>query len=213
MKNNENHSSSIGVVGGGQLAQMLVEAAEKLGIDLSIQTDSKLDPAARIVNSGNLVLAKTKDINGTRLLSEKSQHITFENEWIDIESLSLLEDSGVDFIPSLTSMAPLVNKLSQRKLLNKLDIPGPKWISLSLFKTDDLKLDKDWHFPLMAKSSLGGYDGKGTKVIKSNKELLALINEVDVSKSFIYKSMMYTQITNFINTFGNFKISFFTNFA
>ena len=27
-------------------------------------------------------------------------------------------------------------------------------------------------------------------------------NEIDISKSFIYKSMMYTQIPNFINTFG-----------
>ena len=59
-------------------------------------------------------------------------------------------------------------------MLNKLNIPGPEWITLSSLNINDLLLKDGWKFPLMAKSSLGGYDGKGTKVINDYSELSKL---------------------------------------
>ena len=189
MKIEANQNCSIGVVGGGQLAQMLANAGKDLGVQVVVQTGSEFDPA--ISSAADVIYADTKDLDGTKQLAQQCSSVTFENEWVDIEGLSILEDSGVVFVPSLSAISPLVNKLSQRKLLNKLNIPGPEWITLSSFSITELMLKDGWKFPLMAKSSLGGYDGKGTKVIRDYSELRDLLRSVNPKNWFLEKWVDY----------------------
>ena len=159
----------IGVVGGGQLAMLLIEAGKKRDIDVVVQTAAKTDPAAKKTNQ--LVLHDPTNPVGTKLLAEKTRLITFENEWVDISSLLSLENNGVSFVPRLQSIRPLINKITQRELLNSLDIPCPDWMAIPLKKSSEIDLPADWGFPLMAKAAKGGYDGKGTKIIKNLKQL------------------------------------------
>ena len=159
----------IGVVGGGQLAMLLIEAGKKRNVDVVVQTAAKTDPAAKKTNQ--LVLHDPTNPVGTKLLAEKTRLITFENEWVDISSLLSLENNGVSFVPRLQSIRPLINKITQRELLNSLDIPCPDWLAIPLKKSTEIDLPADWGFPLMAKAAKGGYDGKGTKIIKNLKQL------------------------------------------
>ena len=159
----------IGVVGGGQLAMLLIEAGKKRDIDVVVQTAAKTDPAAKKTNQ--VILHDPTNPVGTKLLAEKTSLITFENEWVDISSLLSLENNGVSFVPRLQSIKPLINKITQRELLNSLDIPCPDWMAIPLKKSSEIDLPADWGFPLMAKAAKGGYDGKGTKVIKNLKQL------------------------------------------
>ena len=159
----------IGVVGGGQLAMLLIEAGKKRNVDVVVQTAAKTDPAAKKTNQ--LVLHDPTNPVGTKLLAEKTRLITFENEWVDISSLLSLENDGVSFVPRLQSIRPLINKITQRELLNSLDIPCPDWLAIPLKKSTEIDLPADWGFPLMAKAAKGGYDGKGTKIIKNLKQL------------------------------------------
>ena len=163
----------IGVVGGGQLAMLLVEAGKKRDVDVVVQTAAKTDPAAK--KTKQVILHDPKNADGTKLLAEKSPLITFENEWVDIPSLLFLQNNGVSFIPRLQSISPLINKITQRELLNSLDIPCPDWLPIPLEKLSEIDLPADWTFPLMAKAAKGGYDGKGTKIIKNFKQLEELI--------------------------------------
>ena len=159
----------IGVVGGGQLAMLLIEAGKKRDIDVVVQTGAKTDPAAKKTNQ--VILHDPTNPVGTKLLAEKTSLITFENEWVDISSLLSLENNGVSFVPRLQSIRPLINKITQRELLNSLDIPCPDWMAIPLKKSSEIDLPADWGFPLMAKAAKGGYDGKGTKIIKNLKQL------------------------------------------
>ncbi|WP_036907147.1 5-(carboxyamino)imidazole ribonucleotide synthase [Prochlorococcus marinus] len=159
----------IGVVGGGQLAMLLIEAGKKRNIDVVVQTAAKTDPAAKKTNQ--LVLHDPTNPVGTKLLAEKTRLITFENEWVDISNLLSLENNGVSFVPRLQSIRPLINKITQRELLNSLDIPCPDWFAIPLKKSTEIDLPEDWGFPVMAKAAKGGYDGKGTKIIKNLKQL------------------------------------------
>ncbi len=159
----------IGVVGGGQLAMLLIEAGKKRKVDVVVQTAAKTDPAAK--KTKQLVLHDPTNPVGTKLLAEKTRLITFENEWVDISSLLSLENNGVSFVPRLQSIRPLINKITQRELLNSLDIPCPDWLAIPLKKSTEIDLPADWGFPLMAKAAKGGYDGKGTKIIKNLKQL------------------------------------------
>lgn len=118
-------SASIGIVGGGQLAWMLAREARKLGVDLHVQTPDPHDPATR--EAASVVLGRVDDVSATRSLAHRAGQISFENEWVPISELEALEKEGISFLPALSSLAPLINKRSQRQLLNQLNLPTPHW--------------------------------------------------------------------------------------
>ena len=70
--------TSIGIVGGGQLAWMLADAASRLGVALHVQTPAVDDPAAQ--RAASLVLAAVDDVAATRQLAERCGAISCENE-------------------------------------------------------------------------------------------------------------------------------------
>ena len=94
----------IGVVGGGQLARMLVQAAAQRDVPIAVQTCSAADPAAGLAS--RLVAADPRDVAGTRELVVGCDGITFENEWVNIDALLPLEQQGVRFQPSLAALSP-----------------------------------------------------------------------------------------------------------
>ena len=163
----------IGVVGGGQLARMLVQAAAQRDVPIAVQTSDPADPAAGLAS--RLVAADPRDVAGTRELVVGCDGITFENEWVNIDALLPLEQQGVRFQPSLAALSPLVDKLSQRQLLDDLAIPSPPWCPLSLISPAQPALPQGWTFPVMAKASRGGYDGKGTVVLRDIDGLAQLL--------------------------------------
>jgi 5-(carboxyamino)imidazole ribonucleotide synthase len=166
----------IGVVGGGQLARMLVQAAGQRDVPIAVQTSDAADPAAGLAS--RLVAADPRDVAGTRELVVGCDGITFENEWVNIDALLPLEQQGVRFQPSLAALSPLVDKLSQRQLLDDLAIPSPPWCPLSLISPAQPSLPQGWTFPVMAKASRGGYDGKGTVVLRDIDGLAQLLRAV-----------------------------------
>ena len=166
----------IGVVGGGQLARMLVQAAAQRDVPIAVQTSDAADPAAGLAS--RLVAADPRDVAGTRELVVGCNGITFENEWVNIDALLPLEQQGVRFQPSLAALSPLVDKLSQRQLLDDLAIPSPPWCPLSLISPAQPALPQGWTFPVMAKASRGGYDGKGTVVLRDIDGLAQLLRAV-----------------------------------
>jgi 5-(carboxyamino)imidazole ribonucleotide synthase len=166
----------IGVVGGGQLARMRVQAAAQRDVPIAVQTSDAADPAAGLAS--RLVAADPRDVAGTRELVVGCDGITFENEWVNIDALLPLEQQGVRFQPSLAALSPLVDKLSQRQLLDDLAIPSPPWCPLSLISPAQPALPQGWTFPVMAKASRGGYDGKGTVVLRDIDGLAQLLRAV-----------------------------------
>ncbi len=183
--------SPLGVVGGGQLAQMLVKAAKKRAIKIVVQTGSESDPAA--LESNKVVVASSTDISGTKKLITDCKCVTFENEWVNISGLKKIDRENNLFVPSLSALEPLIDKISQRQLLNQLNISGPDWLRLDSKEIDSLKLPYGWNFPLMAKSGRGGYDGKGTKIIKDINALSDLIKNVNPRDWFLEKWVDYDQ--------------------
>jgi 5-(carboxyamino)imidazole ribonucleotide synthase len=154
---------------------MLAAAAQQLHVPLHVQTPGVHDPAAALATS--VVLADLDDSAATRELAGRCSAITFENEWVDLPALAPLSFDGVTFLPSLDALAPLVSKRSQRQLLQQLDLPTPRWCDLPA----DGVLPEGFSFPVMAKASTGGYDGKGTAVLHGPEDLQALLTRIPAS--------------------------------
>ncbi|MEG3897370.1 MULTISPECIES: 5-(carboxyamino)imidazole ribonucleotide synthase [unclassified Microcoleus] len=167
MKSNQTAASSsakfkrVGVVGGGQLAAMMGDAAKALGIELVVQTPDAADPAVSVADGA--VLAAVDDVSATAQLADDCDVITFENEFVDLDGLRSLEQQGVLFQPSLSSLSPLLDKYVQRCYLQGLGLPTPRFWAWDC--SQDLHLD----FPFVVKVRRHGYDGQGTFIVKDRE--------------------------------------------
>ena len=179
--NNYTKPYPIGIIGGGQLALMLVEAAKKRDVEVCIQTKSFDDPAA--LKADKVIQADPLQIKGNRALIKHCQKVIFENEWVKIEKLKQFGTEDF-FIPNLDSLDPLVDRISQKRFIDKLNLPSPKWLPIKDYENLHLEDLKDWKFPIMAKSFKGGYDGKGNKKISCSEELDNFLN-LTTSKEWI----------------------------
>lgn len=220
---------SMGIVGGGQLAWMLAEAARGLGVELHVQTPNSDDPATS--RAGSIVQAPLDDVAATRLLAERCAAVSFENEWIPLQALAPLAAEGIRFVPSLEALEPLVDKRRQRQLLDALHLPTLRWCSLeAALQPPDLREDADaevaqadpaaaaWSptaspaagsdgeplvpeprlpdgfaFPVMAKATSGGYDGRGTRVLRGQADLEGLLAEVEPSAWILEELVHFDQ--------------------
>ncbi len=163
----------IGVIGGGQLALMMADAAKKLSVELVVQTPNHNDPAVSIAN--DVVFASVDSAIATGYLAEKCDVITFENEFIDLVGLSVLAHFGVCFRPRIEALAPLLDKYDQRCYLRDLGLPVPKFFHLPEYKSSQIKSLKslvvELGFPVVLKTRRHGYDGQGTFIINDFDEL------------------------------------------
>ncbi|MEH2056108.1 MAG: 5-(carboxyamino)imidazole ribonucleotide synthase [Nostoc sp.] len=171
----------VGVIGGGQLAWMMADAAQKLGLELVIQTPSEHDPAVSIAKE--TVFAAVDDASATEILAKKCDVITFENEFVNLQALSLLAQQGVCFRPRLEALAPLLDKYHQRCYLRDLGLPVPQFFALD--EVENIKSKIEYlGFPVVLKSRRHGYDGQGTFIIHDFATLQQKLSYESTTKTF-----------------------------
>ncbi len=152
----------IGVIGGGQLARMMVPPAVALGLELKVLAeteDSSAAIAATMVGDYNQLqvvrdFAKTVDV------------ITFDHEHVPLSILETLVSEGVAVHPSPSALRFSQNKLEMRRRLGALNLPMPDWAEINT--REELQEFLDAHGgEIILKTPIGGYDGKGVRVVRS----------------------------------------------
>jgi 5-(carboxyamino)imidazole ribonucleotide synthase len=153
----------VGILGGGQLARMLVEDALPLGLEPVVFTDDPLAPAARVcpwVHLGTI-----EDTASLSAFLGSVRVVAFENEFIDTARLKQAA-LGLDlrFEPALDTLHLLQDKLSQKRVLERLRIPSAPWRLIRRGEslpeqTGAIRAEFDQ--ACVFKWSRMGYDGKG----------------------------------------------------
>ena len=162
----------VGIIGGGQLALMMADAAPSLGVSVAVQTPGADDPAASV--AAETIFAEIEDARATAKLANRCDVITFENEFVDLESLFPLAQQGVCFRPRLEALSLLLDKYDQLCFLQELGLPIPQFQALTKDEEEDKVLDaieKAWGFPVVLKSRRHGYDGQGTFILQDEANL------------------------------------------
>lgn len=166
---------TLGILGGGQLAQMLVENSPFSDLEISVFTKDLECPAK--YTSGQLFKGSIDDAESLKRFFSKVNFITFENEFIDIDILGKIKEEfpRVFVLPSIPNIQITQNKLSQKFLFQKLNLPTAS------FKGFDPQIDQllPWlrntafasKHGFMIKRAMGGYDGKGNHIVKTLGEL------------------------------------------
>jgi len=168
----------VGIVGAGQLARMLLEAASALGLDVTILAEHPDDAAA--LTAHNVIIGAPKDPEALAALADVVDVITFDHELVDLELLEELESAGtVRVAPSPAALICAVDKVAMRMHLAGHDLPMPDFLAIepgSAFSFDDLGGRFGW--PMVVKAARGGYDGRGVFVVDNADDARTVINRL-----------------------------------
>lgn len=156
--------ATIGVVGGGQLARMLGEAASPLGVDLIV-----LDPTPRCPAyppARDQIVADFDEENAVRRLAERVDALTLEIELADPDGLkAAMEATGTPVSPDPVDLRMTRDKFREKSRLEEAGIPVPAFRAID--SPEDLRdAFDDLGSPLMLKARRGGYDGRGNHVVE-----------------------------------------------
>ena len=151
----------VGVIGGGQLARMMIPAAINLGIDLRVFVEAE-DSSARIAAS---TVGDYTDSDQVLAFAHSVDVVTFDHEHVPLENLARVVSEGIAVFPPPEALALTQDKTVMRAQLAQLDIPQPRWTVVEKESPEAPELVGG--FPCIAKLPVGGYDGKGVRVIQS----------------------------------------------
>lgn len=156
----------IGILGGGQLAMMLAEAASKHTQHRIIFCKNKNDPATKFATE--VIIGDLNDKEALENFFNRCDTVIFENEFVNCDLLEeCSQKKSIQFQPSLSVIRALQNKLSQKKSLVALDLPTAIFQPINTPTALHNALEKFNHTCVL-KWSQFGYDGKGVLVVKNN---------------------------------------------
>lgn len=147
-----------GILGGGQLARMIIEETSKYGFEFIIYSESSNSPAGKICNKE--IVGKFSELDKLSEFASQCDLITLENEFIDKQYIEHIEASGIKCLPGSDIVGLIQDKFIQKMKLKELGIPVPEFEEVNT--VDDIKTFAEKHnYPVILKSRTMGYDGKG----------------------------------------------------
>ena len=152
-------SARVGIVGGGQLARMMAQAAIALSVSCEVFTDDPDESTVGVLPHHRL----TGSPAGWRAVHELVDVITFEHELLPLDTVRTIEETGLAVRPSSAVMA-LSNKATQRRALGALGFPVPDFVITT--SADEVVAFGARHgWPVVVKLASGGYDGRGVWIV------------------------------------------------
>ena len=156
----------IGIIGAGQLGQMLGFASRELGHECYFLDPSARPPAAK---AGPVIQAPFDDRVALSVLAEKVDVLTYEFENVPVDALRDLGDT-VPVYPPLDALRLAQDRRDEKQLFEQLDIPLPRYHAVD--SIDDLHAACDAiGLPLVVKTRRLGYDGKGQFVVRERADV------------------------------------------
>ncbi|KAK6355097.1 phosphoribosylaminoimidazole carboxylase ade2 [Orbilia brochopaga] len=163
---------TIGILGGGQLGRMLVEAAHRLNLRTTI-LDADKSPAKQINALSSHVTGSFSSSTDILELSKACDILTTEIEHVDTNILETIEKEGkVDVQPSSQTIRTIQDKYLQKEFLIKHGVAVAESRSIDSPSVEALeKIGEDFGYPFMLKSRTLAYDGRGNYVVWSKEKI------------------------------------------
>ena len=166
----------LGLLGGGQLGKMLLQAAIDLDIHVKILDPDADAPCAKI--APEFVVGSFQDFETVYQFGQDCEVITIEIENVNLEALKKLQSEGKKVFPQPEVLEIIQDKRIQKQFYKDNNLPTSDFIL-----TDNLAdIQANAAFlPAFNKLGKGGYDGRGVQKLSS---------EADFSLAFTAPSLL-----------------------
>lgn len=162
-------NARLGIVGGGQLALYLCEAAQRLGIEVMVFADHEDSPALAAADR-SLVGAADNEALLSQFVAN-CDFVTFDKEDIGDATLAYLveaqEQGQIIIRPSVDTMRLLKDKGLQKAWLVEHNLPTLAFQTLVDGTASLASLHDKFGATLVQKARCGGYDGRGVQMLSA----------------------------------------------
>ena len=177
--------STIGILGGGQLARMLALAAARLGLNSKIFAPEHDSPAFQV--SASHIVAQYTDQNALIEFAAEVDAITYEFENVPVEAVAFLEKLK-PLRPGSKALSVAQDRLKEKSLARELGTMTAEFRSIT--SLNELKQAvNEIGLPAVLKTNRFGYDGKGQAKIMEASQIesawAAMKSQPSILESFV----------------------------
>ncbi|MFS0893263.1 5-(carboxyamino)imidazole ribonucleotide synthase [Microbacterium sp. 179-I 3D3 NHS] len=175
----------VGVIGGGQLARMMIAPAVELGLELRVLAEAEGMSAELAATA----VGDYRDAEAVRAFAADVDVITFDHEHVPQQVLQALVAEGVVVHPGPDALRFAQDKLVMRARLAELDVPQPDWAAVRT--ADELQVFLDAHDGRgVVKTPRGGYDGKGVRVVRAADDARDWLDAVGEGEALLVEELV-----------------------
>jgi len=158
----------LGILGGGQLAMMMTQAAFRLGItDVTVLDPTEDCPASKV--GAKQIVGSFRDREKILELAKMVDVLTIDIESVNIDALEEAKEY-CEVYPDPSCLRVIQDKFEQKIYMKNLGIPVVEVIS-----GDELP-----ECGFVVKAKKGGYDGKGVWIMKTSEDVDAFLEKYDL---------------------------------
>lgn len=161
----------VGIVGGGQLARMMVLDAARLGLDLTVLAAERDEGCRGVVEVRN---GDPNDAQDLQDLADSTDVVTLDHELVPLEFWRAIERQGRVLRPGPGTLQ-YTDKVAQRTGFAQAGLPVPPF-SVVYTAQELVAFGDEYGWPLILKTPLGGYDGHGIMYVTSMEEAQVMLD-------------------------------------
>jgi len=165
--------ATLGVMGGGQLGRMFVQAAQRMGYFTAVLDPDPASPAGLV--SHHHIQTGYLDEQGLAQLMQRSAAITTEFENVPAPALLTL-GAQRPVAPAAGAVAIAQDRAQEKAHFQRCGVPVAPYAVIET--PEQLAAVKDDLLPGIVKTTRLGYDGKGQIRVKTRAELVAAWDEL-----------------------------------
>lgn len=158
----------LGILGGGQLAQMMTQAAISLGVETAVFAGKPDSPAARLTRYE--VVGDWDNQKNIQAFCDMVDVVTLENEFVNASVLDTIASAGVPVNPNGDTLRRIQDKLVQKQTMAAAGLPVPHFVGVST-PDDVIQAGSDLGWPLVLKARRDGYDGYGNATLDRKEDV------------------------------------------
>lgn len=163
----------LGILGGGQLGRMIVQASIDLDLDVAVMDKSSNFPAGGI--STTFFEGDFMNFEDVLQFGRTCDIITIEIESINVEALKVLQSEGVEVYPQPEVIELIADKGLQKTFYNDHGFPTSNFTLITIEELNSKVNIGQLSYPFVQKIRKGGYDGRGVKIVRSEDDLEGIL--------------------------------------
>ncbi len=170
-----------GILGGGQLGRMLLQAAANYPVETFVMENDPACPAAHLCH--HFTKGDINNFDDVYYFGKQLDVLTIEIEGVNLEALEKLESEGVKVYPKPAALRIIKNKILQKEFYKAHQVPSSDFVITE--SKEDLQNHHSF-LPAVHKMANGGYDGRGVQVIKKPEDTRLGFDEPAVLEKMIH---------------------------
>ncbi len=169
-----------GILGGGQLGRMLLQAAANYPVETFLMENDPGCPAAHLCH--HFVEGDIRNYDDVYQFGKDLDVLTIEIENVNVEALEQLEKEGKQIYPRPSVLRIITNKVKQKAYYSEFAIPTSAYV---VTESRQELYERTDFFPAVHKLATGGYDGRGVQVLEDSSDIPMAFDETAVLEKMV----------------------------